>query len=125
MKSTASNLSLVPVEPIVRLQPPADLESEEAALWRRIVEAKPADYFGDESAPVLAEYVRASVMADLLDKQVKAAIAGGEASEIKSMLQLRDMESKRVLSIATKLRLTNQSRYTPQAAATASKKASG
>jgi hypothetical protein len=123
-QSTAS-LSVVPVEPVVRLQPPADLEPDEAALWRRVVDAKPADYFGDESAPVLAEYVRASVMADLLDKQVKTAIAGGEPAEIKAMLQLRDMESKRVLSIATKLRLTNQSRYTPQAAATASKKASG
>jgi hypothetical protein len=89
------------------------------------VDAKPADWFGEESAPLLAEYVRACLSADLMDKQVKAAIAGGDAGEIKEMMKLRDMESKRVLSIGTKLRLTQQSRYTPKAAATASKGAGG
>ena len=123
-QSTAS-LSIVPAGALPRLAPPDDLEPAEAALWRRVVDAKPADYFGEDSALLLAEYVRGCVMADLLDKQVKGAIAGGETGEIKALLQLRDMESRRVLSIATKLRLTNQSRYTPQAASTASKKASG
>lgn len=41
------------------------------------------------------------------------------------VLRLRDMESKRLSSLATKLRLTNQSRYTPMAAATAAKKGAG
>jgi hypothetical protein len=36
---------------------------------------------------------------------------------------MRDTEAKRATSIATKLRLTQQSRYTPQAAATADRKA--
>jgi hypothetical protein len=62
-------------------------------------------------------------MCDLLDYQVKAAIAEGAAKVVKEAMQLRDMESKRMLQLATKLRLTQQSRYTPQAAATANKNA--
>jgi hypothetical protein len=40
------------------------------------------------------------------------------------MIKLRDRESKALGDKATKLRLTNQSRYTPGAAATAAKNAS-
>lgn len=120
-RPSSASLSVVPVTAVARIDPPSDLEPAEAALWRRVVDAKPADWFGEDSAPLLAEYVRACLSADLMDKQVKTAIAGGDAGEIKEMMKLRDMESKRVLSIGTKLRLTQQSRYTPKAAATASK----
>ena len=44
---------------------------------------------------------------------------------MKGFLDMRDKEAKRATSIATKLRLTQQSRYTPQAAATADRKVSG
>ncbi len=39
-----------------------------------------------------------------------------------TLLKMRDRETKAIGDKATKLRLTNQARYTPQAAATASKK---
>jgi hypothetical protein len=35
------------------------------------------------------------------------------------MLKARDRETKQLVSLATRLRLTNQARYTPQAAGTA------
>ena len=41
------------------------------------------------------------------------------------LLSMRDRETKAMGSLATKLRLTNQARYTPQAAATASGAGSG
>jgi len=59
------------------------------------------------------------------DAGVEAAIAGGDPAELKAVLDMRDKESRRLASLATKLRLTNQSRYTPQAAATAAKKGGG
>lgn len=127
-QSTAS-LSVVRASPDARIAPPAGLDHDEIALWREVVNTKPADWFADDSAPLLKEYVRAAVMCDRLDMQIKAAIAGDDPAEtaalVKGYLDMRDKESKRTLSIATKLRLTQQSRYTPQAAATANKKASG
>ena len=123
-QSTAS-LSVVRASPDSRLAPAYGLDEAEIALWRDVVNTKPAEWFADDSAPLLKEYVRAAVMCDQLDIQVKAAMAGDDAGMVKTLLDMRDKESKRVLSIATKLRLTQQSRYTPQAASTADKKASG
>jgi len=128
-RPSAASLSVVPLKALTRIEPPADLTPEELALWTAVTESKPVEWFGEDSAPLLTEYVRAKVMCDRLDLQVKAAIAGAGEPEtaglIKSYLDMRDKESKRLLSIGTKLRLTQQSRYTPQAAATATKKAGG
>jgi len=123
-KSTAS-LSVVPIGVPARLAPPEDLTPEQAARWVAVVDSKPVEWFGPDSAPLLKEYVRAEAMCDLLAVQIEAGIAGGESGEVKALLDMRDKESKRLTSIATKLRLTQQSRYTPQAAATADRKASG
>lgn len=122
-KPSASSLSVVPSGLPGRLAPPSDLTKEQADRWKAVVDSKPNEWFGPDSAPLLKEYVRAEAMCDLLAVQVEAAIAGGETGEVKVLLDMRDKESKRLTSIATKLRLTQQSRYTPQAAATANKKA--
>lgn len=124
-RESAASLSVLPVQALARVEAPVGLEAGELALFVAVVNSKPAEWFGEDSVPVLVEYVRAVGMCDLLDCQVKAAIAEGDAKVIKDAMQLRDMESKRMLQIATKLRLTQQSRYTPQAAATANKQAGG
>ena len=121
-KSTAS-LSVVAIGAPVRLAPPSDLTPDQADRWLAVVQSKPVDWFGPDSAPLLKEYVRAEAMCDLLALQIEAEIAGGEPGGVKALLDMRDKESKRLTSIATKLRLTQQSRYTPQAASTADKKA--
>lgn len=120
-RESAASLTVLPVSSLARVEAPACLEEGERDLFVAVVNSKPADWFGEDSVPLLVEYVRACGMCDLLDYQVKAAIAEGDAKVIKSAMVLRDMESKRALTIATKLRLTQQSRYTPQAAATAVK----
>lgn len=120
-RSTAS-LSVVPIGMPARLTPSNDLPEAQRALWLAIVESKPVEWFGEDSAPLLKEYVRAVTMCDLLEAQVQAAIAGGDSTEVKGYLDMRDKESRRVASLATKLRLTQQSRYTPQAASTANKR---
>ena len=125
-RKSAAALSVVPIGVPVRLAPPDDLTDAQADLWRAVVESKPVEWFGEDSAPLLKEYVRAVTMCDLLELQVQAAIAGSgdpeAAGSVKALLDMRDKESKRVASLATKLRLTQQSRYTPQAAATANKR---
>ena len=124
-RKSGASLSVVPVQPIGRVEAPDGLSESEATLWRQVVDSKPAEWFGEDSSPLLLEYVRAKVSCDVLHAQVQAALAGGEPKEIKDAMQLRDMESRRLLSIGTKLRLTQQSRYTPKAAATADRGAGG
>lgn len=117
---------VIPVAgPSVHLAPPAELTDEQARVWRETVEARSADYFGEDAAPLLEEYCRVVVMCRLLAVQIEAAIAGGEPGELKALLDMRDKESRRLTSIATKLRITNQSRYTPDKAAVKARKGAG
>lgn len=111
--------------PSVHLPAPEGISPAQKAVWVQTVQARPADYFGEDSIPLLVEYCRAAAMCDQLAAEVEVAMAGGEGKDVKTLLQLRDMESRRLTSIGTKLRITNQSRYTPKAAATASKGGGG
>jgi len=111
--------------PSVHLAPAPGLTEEQACVWRETVDARSADYFGQDAAPLLEEYCRVVVMCRLLAVQIEAALAGGEAGELKSLLDMRDKESRRLTSIATKLRITNQSRYTPDKAAVKARKGGG
>ena len=124
-RKSAAALSVVRPSPDVRPDEPPGLSAEERALWRAVVDSKPADWFGPDSVPVLKEYVRAAVTCDTLDGMVRAALKSRDVTDMKAALQMRDRESRRVAGLATKLRLTQQSRYTPHAAATAERKASG
>ena len=112
------------VTPLVqrRIAPPEFLTDPQRVLWLQIVDTKPVEWFGLDSAPVLVEYVRAVDMCNALELQVRKALEAGEPDWIEKILKLRDKEARRAADLATKLRLTQQSRYTPQAAATASKR---
>jgi hypothetical protein len=125
-RKSAAALAVVPPSPSDgRLTPPPGLSAAELDLWHSVVDSKPADWFADDSAPVLTEYVRAAVVCDRLAPLIDKAMDGGDAKEVDDLLRARDRESRRVASLATKLRLTQQSRYTPQAASTADKRAKG
>lgn len=119
-KSTAS-LSVVAIGSRERLEPPDDLTTEQSALWNAVTDSKPVDWFDKDSAPLLKEYVRAAVMSDWLAVQVDTAKGSDDVAVLDKYLRLRDMESKRVSAIGTKLRLTPQSRYNPASAHVASK----
>lgn len=117
---------VIPVAgPSVHLAPAPGLTDDQAQVWRETVEARSADYFGEDAAPLLEEYCRVVVMCRLLAVQIEAALAGDELGGLKSLLDMRDKESRRLTSIATKLRITNQSRYTPDKAAVKARKGSG
>ena len=115
--------------PSVHLDPPTGLTEDQADVWRSVVGARSADFFGEDAIPLLEEYCRVVVMCRLLAMQIEAVIAGSDGEEtaglLKSFLDMRDKESRRMSSLATKLRITNQSRYTPQAAGTAAKRGAG
>ena len=123
-KSSAA-LVVVPPSPQTLVEPPGDLTEAEAALWRAVVESKPREWFGEDSLPLLKEYVRAATMCDRLDGRIKLLEVDGSVADVRLVLDMRDKESRRTASLATKLRLTQQSRYTPLSANTANNRASG
>jgi hypothetical protein len=125
-RKSISDLTLVRAKaPGTPLPAPGDLEPAEAALWRDIVASKPADWFGGDCAPLLKEYVRSARMCDLLAPRISAAIGTVDPRGLKRLLDLRHQESTRAAMLATKLRLTQQSRYSARAAASADRRAAG
>ncbi|MCA3488299.1 MAG: hypothetical protein IOD05_01975 [Rhodobacter sp.] len=109
-----------------RPAPPPDLTGEAAEAFVAIVNGNPAALIGPGSVPLLAQLCRHVVAA----RRVAGWLARieGEDGELDADLWLRllarqEAESKVIAALATRLRLTPQSRYTAHGAATAARKA--
>jgi hypothetical protein len=110
-----------------RPQPPDDLNDRQAEIWRQAVASEPADFFNTSALRnILSDYCRhresaegiSEIISDFKSEWLKSAEG---AKRYYGLLKMRDLEMRASLSCATKLRLTNQSRYTPQAASTATR----
>jgi hypothetical protein len=124
-KSTAS-LSVIPGGIDRRPEPPAEVTEPEAEVWTRTVEGEAADVFGTAALQqMLKDYCRHVIAAERLGLVIEANMQTTESEvsikDLDCLLKMRDRETKAISDKATKLRLTNQSRYTPRAAGTAAK----
>ena len=108
-----------------RPPPPEGMTDAQAALWRAITETEPQDWFATAARQSLLRLYceHACFRADLqglLDRvPIERILDPDTEAGVERMLRARDRETKQLVSLATRLRLTNQSRYTPGAAASA------
>ena len=130
-RKSAASLSVVVGSIDGRPQSPADLTKDQAEIWDRTVANEAADVFKTAALQqLLKEYCRHVVSAKKLAGMIEATeklpqMSADDLADYDKLLKMRDRETKAIADKATKLRLTNQARYTPQAAATAAKKAGG
>ena len=110
-RESAAAQSTVVQGVFARPEPPPDLSGAQALVWRSTVDTKPPDFFDAAQFPILADYCRAVVLQDELAKNLCAT-------------QINDFDklAKLKTSLARSLRITNQSRYTPDRAATNSRR---
>jgi hypothetical protein len=123
-RKSAAELSIIGAGGIAvarRLDPPSQLSDEMADIWRGIVNGKPGDWFDAGSAPVLAQYCRHVIAARRASQLVVQTEAddGFDIDVWSELLRLQERQSALLVSLATKLRLTPQSRYGARSAATA------
>ena len=101
------------LERVERPKPPAELDPEQSAEWRAVVDRMPADWFGRETFAMLAQYCRHTVAA----RRVAQLIADHESSEDFSvvdydrLLKMQEREGRAISSLATKMRISQQSAY--------------
>jgi hypothetical protein len=120
--------NLVKVTSTARVEPPYDIFDEQADLFRAIVDSLPADWFSTGSVPLLAQLCKHVVASRRVAELIAQAERTGPMLDIEMydrLLRLQERQSAAVHRLATALRLTNQSRYTPGRAATASAVAIG
>ncbi len=120
-RKSGAALSVAPVAPWARLEPPATLTEAQAALWREVVATKPSEWFAADSAPVLEAYCQA------VDsyRRTAAALQALDPSDPKpyiEMSKLAKSQQTAVKMLATSLRLTPQSRFSSATSATANKR---
>ena len=120
-KSTENALTVVDGLLGSRPEPPEKLSDLERAVWRRIVATKPADWFTADSQPLLVEYCRACVFSDqLAESLAESAVAISDPAWLKAR-DLQERNARLLTTLAMKMRLTQQSRWTKQTAFTANK----
>lgn len=125
----SAKLSLVSQLPdgLKRPKPPEQMTARQKEIWQTIVESEPVEWFQSAATQGMlhdlcchresVEQISA-VLAEFKSEWIKAADG---AKRYQELTRMRQNETKAAASIATKLRLTNQSRYTPQAAGTAAR----
>lgn len=110
-----------------RPKAPSGLSSAQMDVWNEVVRTEPAGFFNTAALKgLLTSYCRHREASDLLSVEVDAFDvdwlkddAGARKYDL--LLRMREREAKSATSLATKLRLTNQARYTPKAAGTSTR----
>lgn len=100
-----------------RPDPPKELAEAAAVIWRQVIRDEPAGFFSTT--------VTQGLLTDYCTRRVSVEIVNAEIAKFKPewlkeddglrryhlLLRMRDMEMGAATMLATKLRLTNQSRY--------------
>jgi hypothetical protein len=115
-RRSATPLSLIfpeDVRPGTRPKPPADLTKDQAEEWRAIVDRMRSDWFPRETHPLLVEYCRRVVELRRIGKMIDQVTSKRKLAvdQYERLLRLQHSQERAATSLATKLRLTPQSRY--------------
>lgn len=112
----AAQLTVVTAENIVQIgrpEPPEDLTPEQAAVWSEVVNRLPADWFPAETWPLLAQYCRHVMAARAIASMIER-LQSSDAFNIEdfdALLRMQEREGRALSSLATRMRITQQSTY--------------
>ncbi len=113
-----------------RPEPPPQLTERQAEIWREVVASEDVAFFSSAALRgLLADYCRHRDAVEKISEQINKATSKSwprtrpAVGKYQLLLRMRAEEVRGAGMLATKLRLTNQSRYVPHAAARAAQKA--
>jgi phage terminase small subunit len=121
-RKSAASLNVVSGSFQKRPDPPEELSAGAKEVWRRTVASETPEFFRTAALQaLLADYCRHVDTADILTSQIDAFEVDWFKTEdgvkrYDMLTKMRERETRSAADRATKLRLTNQSRYTPRAA---------
>jgi hypothetical protein len=130
-KKSSVSLTVVPPKPLdARLSPPGSLTDRQEELWEGIISSKPASWFDHSNSPLLVGYVKSIASHEILASRsdaIEATLADGNG-DLKTLNRFHAMierQARLIQTFATKLRLTQQSRYAPSVASVQAGKVAG
>ena len=115
-RQAGNSLSIVQgdVISIPRAKPPEELSEEERVEWRAITNRLPVDHFRTENLPLLIQYCQHIVRARKLAMLLHQEESGPEKLDLElydRLLKMQERESRTLASLATRMRFSQQSRY--------------
>ena len=126
-RKSAAELKAVPTTLKQRPAPPNILSTAEKRIWVAVCLDESVDFFTTSATKeLLVLFCRHLATGHILSheinkfERVRLKVADGVRA-FNALLRARDQESRAACSLATKLRISNQARYTPKAAETAKK----
>ena len=104
------------VSAVDRPEPLSELTNEQRIEWVLVVNSLPADWFPAETHGVLAQYCRHVVLARHLSALIDNLESDNklDIDAYGKLVRLQDTVTGRLLSCATKMRITQQSSYHPE-----------
>lgn len=114
--STLAAVTQKSVEVLRRFDPPEDFSVEEREIWNSVIEAVPNDWFTKANLPLLIQYCRhvdqSRYISTLLAMRDAVDTDGYLVLTLKDydkLLQMQDRETKAITSLATRMRISQQS----------------
>ena len=126
-RKSAENLVVIQGAIGARPEPPEDLNERQKEIWRETVACEPAEHFATAATrAMLKDYCEHSEAGEKLTAIINSFqpewIKNAEgAKRYGDLLKMRELENRAATMLATRLRITNQSRYGARAADTASR----
>lgn len=110
LESTGLTAEFKPERP----DPPTGLTREQREEWRAVVERMPEDWFPRESHQLLAQYCRHACDARRISDIITAHttepdVTSAWLEDYDRLLKMREREGRAMSSLATRLRMTQQS----------------
>jgi hypothetical protein len=124
------SLESITVKPIgvtaIFAEPPGHLSKRAQAIWKEITLARPADFFDAAGKLLLAALCCHTESFEMITKELESERRSAEPTDerMRRLGTMRYTESAAMIAIATRLRLTNQSRYTAATGRTAAERGS-
>ncbi len=99
------------IQVVERQKPSHDLTDEEVEVWHAVVSTVPADWFDRGTAPLLSQYCRHVVQARRLAELIEKATSDADLqiTDYDRLLKMQQRESGAICSLATKMRISQQS----------------
>lgn len=101
------------IERVMRPDAPYELTDTQAAVWRRVSEDLPADWFTPKHNGLLKQYCRHEAECDRIALLIEQEARKEEidVQQYDKLLAMQEREGRALSSLATRMRMTQQALY--------------
>ena len=116
-RTSQASLTVASISELAKIPlPPTNLTKDQGEIWRLVMASRSAEMIEPEAYPVLVEYCRSIVQANILAKEIEKFDSSWAADDEglrrwDKLLAMQDRLSKAITSLSVKLRLTPSTRF--------------